>query len=457
MQLLQEVDPGRATKDEAAKLIKKYKNRANMRDGADWRQMMYRQLGGKYYTGPPGWVSTNAAGARRIAGKAAEDADFEQAQRSAVAAVAAEAGGRSQTTLRPQFLSGVAGLYSVAFVSYYLQFPGLFGADGVQPVEPYLARVREQTGVPASETASWGGAAALMQHGIPSLLFFAEPLDISLDAWTEFLALMGIALSLLSLLGVHHAGIFGMLYLLYLSLYVAGQSMLSFQWDIFLLETGFATILYAPFCGNSTRSLPPVSWLLRFQLFKIMFMSGIVKTQANCPTWKGLTALEFHFASQCLPTAEAWWAHQLPPFLLRLGVAATFVTQIPGPFLLLAPSRWCRRLGVLVQAPLQLLIMITGNYNWFNLHVLLLCIPCWDADGYHGRVGSTGRGWPRWAAAVDTVWQSLWTLGGLLLLTRSIPLLFAIELDLTPDQLFIQLWNSMPHVTTSTTSSIPCM
>ena len=64
---------------------------------------------------------------------------------------------------------------------------------------------------------------------------------------------------------------------------------LSFQWDIFLLETGFAAILYAPLWGwRASSPLPPVAWLLRFQLFKIMFMSGIVKTQANCPTWKSL-------------------------------------------------------------------------------------------------------------------------------------------------------------------------
>ena len=59
---------------------------------------------------------------------------------------------------------------------------------------------------------------------------------------------------------------------------------LSFQWDIFLLETGFAAVLSA----SASSPLPPVAWLLRFQLFKIMFMSGIVKTQANCPTWKSL-------------------------------------------------------------------------------------------------------------------------------------------------------------------------
>eukprot|EP00971_Amphidinium_carterae_P320697 6374252-Amphidinium_carterae.1 len=28
---------------------------------------------------------------------------------------------------------------------------------------------------------------------------------------------------------------------------------------------------------------------------------------------------EYHFASTCLPTSEAWFFHQLPPVLLRAG------------------------------------------------------------------------------------------------------------------------------------------
>ena len=55
----------------------------------------------------------------------------------------------------------------------------------------------------------------------------------------------------------------------------------------------------------------------RFRLFplfprRFMLMSGCVKVFAHCPTWRELTALEFHFASTCLPTAEAWLFHSLP-------------------------------------------------------------------------------------------------------------------------------------------------
>jgi hypothetical protein len=103
------------------------------------------------------------------------------------------------------------------------------------------------------------------------------------------------------------------------------------------VEAGFLTgISFAPWRTNFNHDEEQVgSWPIRFLLFKLMLMSGIVKIQANCPTWKNLTALEYHFATQCLPGPFAWHAHQLPPILLRLGVAATFVIEIP--FFLFTP------------------------------------------------------------------------------------------------------------------------
>jgi hypothetical protein len=38
----------------------------------------------------------------------------------------------------------------------------------------------------------------------------------------------------------------GLLFVLYLSLTIAGHTFLSFQWDILLLETGFLALFFAP-------------------------------------------------------------------------------------------------------------------------------------------------------------------------------------------------------------------
>lgn len=106
-----------------------------------------------------------------------------------------------------------------------------------------------------------------------------------------------------------------------------------------------------------------------------MFMYGVVKVQANCPTWLDLTALEIHFATQCLPGPLAWHAHQLHPFLLRLSVAITLWIEIPAALLLVVPNRAIRCTGAVMQILLQLVIILTGSYNFFNILTMALCLP----------------------------------------------------------------------------------
>lgn len=171
----------------------------------------------------------------------------------------------------------------------------------------------------------------------------------------------------------------------YWVLALLGGVFYSFQWELLLLEVGaITTVCYAPTLtlrpSHTSTSSDIGVWPLRFLLFKLMFMSGVVKLQADCPTWNQLTALEYHYASQPLPGPLAWNAHQFHPFFQRLSVAATLIIEIPMTFLLLAPSSTVRRFGALWQIVLQLLIMLTGNYNFFNLLTIILCLPCLKLD-----------------------------------------------------------------------------
>ena len=92
-------------------------------------------------------------------------------------------------------------------------------------------------------------------------------------------------------------------FLLYLTLYRAGGLFMSFQWDILLLEVGAAAVALAHPVALASVEEPPRTpiLLLRFVFFKLMFMSGAVKVQADCPTWLGLTACHYHFATQVGP------------------------------------------------------------------------------------------------------------------------------------------------------------
>ena len=101
------------------------------------------------------------------------------------------------------------------------------GEDGLVPLGPHLKQMASRAG--GSGGGSWEGAARLLARQ-PTALWLAEPLDVALDAWAEGIALLGCVLSLLAMLGQQHVLVFIGLYALYLSLYLAGQSMLSFQW-----------------------------------------------------------------------------------------------------------------------------------------------------------------------------------------------------------------------------------
>lgn len=70
-----------------------------------------------------------------------------------------------------------------------------------------------------------------------------------------------------------------------------------FSRDILLLEAGFISILVAPFRypffsrrrQTSAPSDNVTFWLVKWLLFRLMFASGVVKLQSDCPTWWGLT------------------------------------------------------------------------------------------------------------------------------------------------------------------------
>ena len=116
---------------------------------------------------------------------------------------------------------------------------------------------------------------------------------------------------------------------------------------------------------------------LRWLLFRFMFMSGVVKLLSGDPNWWNLSALSYHFLTQPLPTPLAWYAAQLPPGALKFATGGTFFVELILPFLIFCPRRlrFLSAFGILL---LQGCILITGNYNWFNLQTMLLCLPLFD-------------------------------------------------------------------------------
>jgi len=167
-------------------------------------------------------------------------------------------------------------------------------------------------------------------------------------------------------------------FVFYLSLTIAGQTFLSFLWDILLLETGFLSIFLAPWQlwqkrGRETPVSRAALFLLKLLLFKLMVMSGVVKLTSGDDCWWNLTALDYHYWSQPLPTMFGWWADQSPEWFKHFSVAFCLVVEIIVPFFIWAPRR-PRLIAAGLMIFLQVVIAITGNYCFFNLLTIALCL-----------------------------------------------------------------------------------
>lgn len=145
---------------------------------------------------------------------------------------------------------------------------------------------------------------------------------------------------------------------------------MTFQWDLLLLEMGFLGLVL------TTRSTLAV-WLARWLAFRLMFESGLVKLLSGDANWRDFTALDYHFATQPLPTPLAWYAHHLPHGWLAIATGMTLVVEVVLPFLIFLPRR-TRFLAAWGFILLQTTILATGNYNFFNLQALLLCLTLFD-------------------------------------------------------------------------------
>lgn len=268
------------------------------------------------------------------------------------------------------FLRLVGLSYFCAFASLAFQYEGLYGSHGILPVKDYLLQVQNAFG--------WQGPLVL-----PSLFW----LDAS-DGMLAAVVYAGVLLSLVVTAGVATVPALIGSWLLYLSYMNVGQEFLSFQWDSLLLETGFLAIFFAPwqlfsppFAHTGTRTetkpSPLLRWLIWLLLFKLMFGSGTCKLASHDQTWLGLTALEYHYFTQPIPNPVSWFAHHLPNPIQMFSTALMFIVEGLAPFGIFAG-----RIGRLVTAAstiaLMLLIILTGNYAFFNVLTIALAVTLVD-------------------------------------------------------------------------------
>jgi lipase maturation factor 1 len=291
------------------------------------------------------------------------------------------------------FLRLLGLVYLIAFVSFGAQAKGLIGSHGILPFADFLHAVREYYG-------------AARFWNVPTLLWFG-----STDGALRAVWISGACLATLLLAGVQWRVIRVALFALYLSLDVTGQVFMTYQWDALLLEAGFLAI----FLGSS----PVIVRLFRWLLFRLMFLSGAVKLLSHDPSWRAFTALPVHYETQPLPTPLAWYFYQAPEWFQHFSVGFVFFVELLIPFFVLAPRR-IRVIAAWFIIALQILIALTGNYAFFNLLTISLCLFLLDdtqlARLLPARLFDRVRSWFR--ESKPTAWRrrSMGVLAALILL-----------------------------------------
>lgn len=268
------------------------------------------------------------------------------------------------------FLRALGAIYAVAFLSLWVQLEGLIGPNGIEPAREFLKAISEHNGLDRFwflPTLSWIFGTGWFLH----LLCFA-----------------GLAAGLLVALGRRQRLALVVAWVCYLSLIAVGQDFMRYQWDILLLETGFVAFFLATPSRRVGWNAPSPSrlglLLAHWLLFRLMFLSGVVKLTSGDPTWRSLDALKFHFETQPLPTWIGWGAHQLPAFVLVAACAIMFAIELVLPFFIWAPRR-LRHFAFAGMVLLQVLILLTGNYSFFNYLTIALCLLLVSDDA-----------WPSW-------------------------------------------------------------
>ncbi|HVV85104.1 MAG TPA: lipase maturation factor family protein, partial [Kofleriaceae bacterium] len=266
-------------------------------------------------------------------------------------------------------------IYVFAFLGLILQGPGLLGSHGLTPIAAYLHRLR------GNGLDFWDA---------PSL-FWGDASDGAIAAW----AWVGLALSIVVLLGYANAPILLALWAIYASFVHLGQTWFSFGWEIQILETTLlAAALAHPWDPRPLRapSPPPAAIvLMRWLAFRIMLGAGLIKLRGDA-CWTHLTCLDAHFETQPIPNPLSPFFHHAPHWVHAAGVLFNHVVEVGLPWFVFGPRR-LRRVAAVGMAAFQVVLILSGNLAFLNWLTLVPVLACLDDDFLLRLVPRRPRAW----------------------------------------------------------------
>ena len=287
--------------------------------------------------------------------------------------------------VRNLFLRLLGLTFLIAFLSLLSQVDALYGSHGLLPMQQYLDALRPSATWLSTPTLLWLSCSDTMLHLILAagaglslgLIFNLAPLYCLMAVW-----------------------------LLYVCFASVGQTFLGFQWDNLLLETGFFSFFITP-AGLRPKHAPPphpiAIFMMQWLLFRLHVESGAAKLLSGDPTWRDLTAMVSYYETAPLPTWLGWYVHQLPIWAHKACALFTFFVELIVPFFIWGPAA-LRVLAFVFMIAMQLSVVLTANYGFFNYLSMALCLFVLD-DRHLGwmtqRFGwtllpSSPRAFPRW-------------------------------------------------------------
>ena len=260
----------------------------------------------------------------------------------------------------------LAAVYLCAFVSLWVQVDGMVGSNGILPVTQFLAAAESQLG---------GSAFSLL----PTICWLNSS-DIFLHVLSA-----GVCSGLLVIFDCGPALCLTALFVLYLSSASRDKHSLTFNGIFCCSRPAFSRFF----------SRPGGSWPQRGRVRRFPASDSASAQTASFQTdadvrggetdqrrrgvglarlaWELATALDYHYWSQPLPTIFAWWSDQHAEWFKKFSVGFCLFVEIVVPFFIWAPRR-LRLLAAGLLVFLQIAIAVTGNYCFFNLLTIALCL-----------------------------------------------------------------------------------
>lgn len=257
---------------------------------------------------------------------------------------------------------GIGLVYLISFTSIVAQIVPAAGVDSVNPIGEMLVSIRR-------DFPTWKRFAYF-----PTLLWInSSDLSLRLLTWFGFgcaaCVVYGGPYSQYAMIGC---------YVTYVSL---DKPMgLVFPWDCVLFEAGFlgsflAPTLPLPAMLTTAAPAPAIAWAFRILVFRVLFGFGKFKfTGATKDDWGYLSGF---LINQPLASPIGWYMQKLPVWSLKAAMVLMFVAEIPIPPLLFLPNLWGVLAGASI-AGLMVGIWLSGNFGFFNIVIIVLCLSALD-------------------------------------------------------------------------------